>query len=62
MRVVSVEEGSVRAELPVREELFAPNGFLHAGAVVTLADTCAGYPNNGPGMEIRARLNGPTFS
>src|SRR5438445_13779122 len=43
VRVVSVEEGSVRAELPVREELFAPNGFLHAGAVVTLADTAAGY-------------------
>jgi 1,4-dihydroxy-2-naphthoyl-CoA hydrolase len=21
----------------------APNGFLHAGALVTLADTCAGY-------------------
>lgn len=21
----------------------APNGFLHAGSVVTLADTCAGY-------------------
>jgi uncharacterized protein (TIGR00369 family) len=21
----------------------APNGFLHAGTVVTLADTCAGY-------------------
>jgi 1,4-dihydroxy-2-naphthoyl-CoA hydrolase len=43
VRVISVEEGSVRAELLVREELFAPNGFLHAGAVVTLADTCAGY-------------------
>ena len=24
-------------------ELFAPNGFLHAGSVVTLADTAAGY-------------------
>ena len=21
----------------------APNGFLHAGTVITLADTCAGY-------------------
>jgi acyl-coenzyme A thioesterase PaaI-like protein len=21
----------------------APNGFLHAGSLVTLADTCAGY-------------------
>lgn len=33
----------VRAELPVRQALMAPNGFLHAGTVVALADTCAGY-------------------
>ena len=33
----------VRSELPVRKELMAPNGFLHAGSVVTLADTSAGY-------------------
>ncbi len=33
----------VSAELMVRQELMAPNGFLHAGTVVTLADTCAGY-------------------
>jgi uncharacterized protein (TIGR00369 family) len=33
----------VSAELTVRTELMAPNGFMHAGSVVTLADTCAGY-------------------
>lgn len=33
----------VIAELLVRSELMAPNGFLHAGSIVTLADTCAGY-------------------
>jgi uncharacterized protein (TIGR00369 family) len=33
----------VVAELPVVTTLLAPNGYLHAGAVVTLADTCAGY-------------------
>jgi 1,4-dihydroxy-2-naphthoyl-CoA hydrolase len=33
----------VRAELTVRKVLMAPNGFLHAGSVITLADTCAGY-------------------
>jgi 1,4-dihydroxy-2-naphthoyl-CoA hydrolase len=38
---VTTEE--VRAELPVRKNLMAPNGYLHAGSVVTLADTCAGY-------------------
>lgn len=38
-----VDRDAVHAELPVRQELMAPNGFLHAGSVVTLADTCAGY-------------------
>ncbi len=33
----------LRAELPVLAELMAPNGFLHAGSLVTLADTLAGY-------------------
>jgi 1,4-dihydroxy-2-naphthoyl-CoA hydrolase len=33
----------VRASLVVKQALLAPNGFLHAGTVVTLADTCAGY-------------------
>jgi 1,4-dihydroxy-2-naphthoyl-CoA hydrolase len=31
------------AVLPVQKSLMAPNGFLHAGSIVTLADTCAGY-------------------
>lgn len=41
--ITRVEGGEVHAELPVRPELMAPNGFLHAGSLVTLADTCAGY-------------------
>jgi len=41
--VTDLEQGVLRAELPVRQALFAPNGFLHAGSVVTLADTAAGY-------------------
>ena len=43
VQITAVEQGVLRAELPVRDGLFAPNGFLHAGAVVTLADTAAGY-------------------
>ena len=43
IRILSVEGRTVRAELPVRTALMAPNGFLHAGSVVTLADTCAGF-------------------
>jgi 1,4-dihydroxy-2-naphthoyl-CoA hydrolase len=36
-------DSEMRAELAINELLMAPNGFLHAGTVVTLADTCAGY-------------------
>jgi 1,4-dihydroxy-2-naphthoyl-CoA hydrolase len=37
------EDGIVRARLTLRKEHFAPNGYVHAGAVVTLADTACGY-------------------
>lgn len=43
VRILDIGQGFLRAELPVRQELFAPNGFLHAGSVVTLADTGCGY-------------------
>jgi 1,4-dihydroxy-2-naphthoyl-CoA hydrolase len=43
VHVVSVGGRELRAELPVRPELMAPNGYLHAGSLVTLADTCCGY-------------------
>ena len=41
--ITHVARGEVRSELAVRSVLMAPNGFLHAGSVVTLADTSAGY-------------------
>ena len=41
--ITQVGEFEVRSELAVRKALMAPNGFLHAGSVVTLADTSAGY-------------------
>ena len=31
------------AELDIRPELLAPNGYLHAATVIALADTAAGY-------------------
>ncbi|MDB5856562.1 MAG: hypothetical protein JWQ76_251 [Ramlibacter sp.] len=40
--VTAVTETEVRAELPVRRHTMAPNGFLHAGTLVTLADTSCG--------------------
>ncbi len=41
--ITHVGSSEIRSELPVRKELMAPNGFLHAGSVVALADTTAGY-------------------
>jgi len=43
IKLISVEEGLLIAELEVREELLAPNGYLHAASVVGLADTMCGY-------------------
>jgi uncharacterized protein (TIGR00369 family) len=39
----AVGAGEVRSHLVVALHLMAPNGFLHAGSVVTLADTSCGY-------------------
>jgi 1,4-dihydroxy-2-naphthoyl-CoA hydrolase len=41
--ITQAEPSEFRAEMPVVQNLMAPNGFLHAGSVVTLADTAAGY-------------------
>jgi uncharacterized protein (TIGR00369 family) len=38
-----IDAHEIRASIEVRKALMAPNGFLHAGTVVTLADTCCGY-------------------
>ena len=42
-RVLSISEGRLEAELPIRPELLAPNGYLHAATVIGLADTASGY-------------------
>ena len=42
-RVMAIEEGLLVAELDIRSELLAPNGYLHAATVIALADTACGY-------------------
>jgi len=50
------EAGVVRARLALEQKHFAPNGYVHAAAVVALADTAAGYgclltlPEDGTGF------------
>ena len=43
VEVVAVEHGRLQARLPVRADLLAPNGYLHAASVIALADTACGY-------------------
>jgi uncharacterized protein (TIGR00369 family) len=42
-RVTSFAEGRLDAEVTLRPELLAPNGYLHAASIVALADTACGY-------------------
>jgi 1,4-dihydroxy-2-naphthoyl-CoA hydrolase len=41
--ITEVSASRVSGELPVVESVMAPNGYLHAGTIVTLADTVCGY-------------------
>jgi 1,4-dihydroxy-2-naphthoyl-CoA hydrolase len=41
--ITEVSASRVCGELAVVESVMAPNGYLHAGTVVTLADTLSGY-------------------
>lgn len=43
LEVLEAEEGRLATRLDLREELMAPNGYLHAATVVALADTSCGY-------------------
>jgi 1,4-dihydroxy-2-naphthoyl-CoA hydrolase len=43
IEVDEVETGHARMRLPLRPELLAPNGYLHAATVVGLADSACGY-------------------
>ena len=42
-RVMALEEKRLSAELAIRPDLLAPNGYLHAATVIALADTASGY-------------------
>ena len=43
VRFTVVAENRIDAELEIRPELLAPNGYLHAATVIALADTACGY-------------------
>jgi len=43
VEILSLAPAAVRSRMPVRREVMAPNGFLHAASVIALADTSCGY-------------------
>jgi 1,4-dihydroxy-2-naphthoyl-CoA hydrolase len=42
MELLHAEHGGTEGRIALRDELLAPNDYVHAGTVVTLADTCCG--------------------
>ncbi|WP_028103466.1 PaaI family thioesterase [Pseudoduganella violaceinigra] len=43
VRVTAASDGELHAEIDILPHHLAPNGYLHAGTVVTLADTACGF-------------------
>ena len=43
IEVLLVEKKFAVGRLEIKNFHFAPNGYLHAGSIITLADTIAGY-------------------
>lgn len=43
IRVLDMANQKVTVAFSVERKVMAPNGYLHAGSVVSLADTAAGY-------------------
>lgn len=68
--VVAVEAGFLKARMPVREDLLAPNGYLHAASVIGLADSACGFgtmfdlPADAKGfttIELKSNFTGTTL-
>jgi 1,4-dihydroxy-2-naphthoyl-CoA hydrolase len=67
IEVLAGEGTGVVAHMRVHEALMAPNGFLHGGSIVALADTACGFgcwltlPNDAPGfttVELKTNFVG----
>ena len=43
LEITQAERASLASRLELRDELMAPNGYLHAATVIALADTSCGY-------------------
>ena len=70
IEILAVDPDEVRARMRVERSVCAWNGFLHAGAVVSFADTCCGYatvrnlPDDAEGfttIELKSNFLGTTL-
>ena len=43
VEILNVNTNTASARMEIKKNHFAPNGYLHAGSIITLADTIAGY-------------------
>jgi len=43
LEITHVSADRTEGTLEIRPELLAPNGFLHSGTVIAMADSCCGY-------------------
>jgi uncharacterized protein (TIGR00369 family) len=43
LELIEIGDGSAQMRCEIQPFHLAPNGYLHAGAVITLADTAAGF-------------------
>ena len=67
IEVFAADKGTARMRMAIRPDMLAPNGYLHAAAVIALADTAAGYGTMGnlpPGakafttIELKSNFTG----
>jgi uncharacterized protein (TIGR00369 family) len=67
IEVFAADKGTARMRMVIRPDMLAPNGYLHAAAVIALADTAAGYGTMGnlpPGakafttIELKSNFTG----
>lgn len=67
LELIEIGPGAARMRCEIQEFHTAPNGYLHAGSIIALADTAAGYgclgnmPEGGSGfttIELKANFLG----
>ncbi len=71
IEILHLTEGQISGRMALRPEHLAPNGYLHAAAVIALADTLAGYgtmanlPEGGTGfttVELKTNFIGTALN